>query len=255
LPTCSTRLQNQFATLLEQAVRPVALSAIALLLAACTTTSTRPNTLTGEEIKQGWRLLFDGTSTYGWHNYGAEPDKPVYGWAAVNGTLVPTAANAGDLVTNAEFENFELSLEWRAEPGGDSGIYIRATEGAPFIFMSAPEMQLRDDTGHPEGQNPLTSAGASFGLYPAPPGLAKSAGEWNSARLRIEGNSVTQWLNGQRILGYEIGNADWQARVAASSFRDWPGFGQAARGHVGLQDHGGSVAFRNIKILRLPEGV
>lgn len=235
-------------------MRLLALGAFALLLGACTTASTRTNTLSGEEIKQGWRLLFDGKSTYGWHNYGADPGKPVYGWAAVSGTLAPTAANAGDLVTNAEFENFELSLEWRAQPGGDSGVFIRATEAAPFIFMSAPEMQLLDGAVHPDGRNPLTAAGANYGLYPAPSGLAKPAGEWNSARLRIEGNKVTQWLNGQRILSYEIGSADWQARVAASSFRDWPQFGRAVRGHIGLQDHGESVAFRNIKILRLPDG-
>jgi len=230
------------------------LGVLLLLLSGCATTGAPNNTLTSDEIEEGWRLLFDGKSTYGWHNYGSDPARPVYGWRAVNGKLTRTDANAGDLVTNAEFENFELKLEWQVAKGGNSGIFIRATEDEPFIYMSAPEMQVLDDANHPDGQSPLTSAGSCFGLYPAPPGVVKPAGKWNEVRLRVDGTRVTHWLNGQRIVDYELGSSDWQARVAASKFAAWPRFAKARRGHIGLQDHGDRVAFRNIKILRLPDG-
>jgi hypothetical protein len=117
--------------------------------------------------------------------------------------------------------------------------------------MSAPEVQILDDNHHKDGQSTLTSAGANYGLHPAPRGVVRSAGAWNKVRLRVVGDEVTQWLNDQLIISYQLGSDDWQQRVDNSKFKRWPDYGQARKGHIGLQDHGDPVAFRNIRIRTL----
>lgn len=127
-------------------------------------------------------------------------------------------------------------------------MFIRADESQPYIFLSAPEIQILDDANHHDGKDPLTSAGSNYALHPAPRGIAHPAGEWNSFRVRVQGNHVVQWLNGQEIVNYELGSADWTARLGRSKFADWPVYGKLERGYIGLQDHGDLVRFRNIKI-------
>lgn len=204
-----------------------------------------PNTLTEAERAGGWRLLFDGESLEGWRGYN-RPDRPA-GWEAVDGTLARTGPG-GDIITEEPFEDFELAVEWRLEPGGNSGIFYRAAEGEEWIYHSAPEYQVLDDDGHPDGQSPLTSAGSNYGLHPAPRGVVRPVGEWNEARIVVEGDRVEHWLNGTRVVEYELGSPDWEERVADSKFSQWPAYGQADRGHIGLQDHGDPVWYRNIKI-------
>jgi hypothetical protein len=203
------------------------------------------NTLSPEEATAGWRLLFDGATTTGWRNY--RKDDLSDGWQAVDGTLA-RVGRGGDIVTVDQFADFELSLEWRLEEGGNSGVFIRGSEENRFIFMSAPEMQILDDDNHRDGQSPLTSAGSNYGLHPAPRGIVRPVGEWNQIRLLVEGDNVTQWMNGQLIVGYALGSDDWLRRVKQSKFAAWPDYGTLKTGHIGLQDHGDPVAFRNIKI-------
>ncbi|MEZ4455178.1 MAG: DUF1080 domain-containing protein [Gemmatimonadales bacterium] len=195
------------------------------------------------------RLLFDGSSTAGWHRYGGH-DMPD-GWQVVDGALTRVGP-AADIVTDGKYRDFELVLEWRLAEGGNSGIFYRGVEAADpkkrALYFSAPEMQVLDDDRHPDGKSPLTSAGAAYGLYPAPRGATKPIGEWNSARVLIEHNHVQHWLNGVKMADYELGGADWKERVAKSKFNQWPEYGTAAEGVIGLQDHGDWVAFRNIKI-------
>jgi len=207
------------------------------------------NTLTDAEKADGWRLLFDGTTTTGWRDYG----KPTLsgGWVVQDGALTRTGAG-GDIISNDEFKNFELSIDWKIEPGGNSGIFYRASEEKDEIYWNAVEMQVLDDAKHPDGQNPLTSAGAAYDLYPAPRGHVKPGREWNSAKLVVNGNHVEHWLNGFKMADYELGSADWNAKVAASKFKPHAKFGKNAQGHIGLQDHGNVVAYRNIKIRVLP---
>lgn len=207
------------------------------------------NQLTPAERAAGWRLLFDGRTTEGWRGY--QRDDMPDGWQVVNGELT-RVARAGDIITNEQFESFELSAEWKVGPGGNSGIFFRATESEPAIYMSAPEMQVLDDAGHRDGQSRLTAAGANYGLHAAPEGVVHPAGEWNQARIVVNGRQVEHWLNGQKVVEYELHSSDWEQRVRNSKFIEWPAYGRAARGHIGLQDHGDRVAFRNIKIRELP---
>jgi alpha-3'-ketoglucosidase len=211
--------------------------------------ATTQNTLTDAERSAGWRLLFDGRTTAGWRNYG----KPTIsdGWTVQDGSLTRTGAG-GDIITTDQFRNFELSIDWKIEPGGNSGVFYRASEDSDEIYWNAPEMQVLDDAKHPDGKDRMTAAGAAYDLYPSPAGHVKPGGEWNTARLIVNGNHVEHWLNGAKLLEYELGSRDWDAKVAASKFKPHPHFGKNAQGHIGLQDHGNLVAFRNIKIRVLP---
>jgi hypothetical protein len=155
-------------------------------------------------------------------------------------------------MTVEQFANFELRLEWMVAPGGNSGIFYRVTEDSNQTYKTGPEMQVLDDARHADGQSRLTSAGACYGLYPAPAGVVRPAGEWNQVRIVVNGPHVEHWLNGQKVVEYELGSPDWRERVSRSKFRDWPGFGEARRGHIALQDHGDRVAYRNIRIRVLP---
>lgn len=211
--------------------------------------SSAPNTLTAEEAKAGWKLLFDGKTTAGWRGF-KEQGIPG-GWQVVDGALT-RVAQAGDIITTDKYQDFDLMLEWQVAPGGNSGIFYRVSEDAEATYETGPEMQVLDDAKHADGGSPLTSAGALYGLYPAPRGLVKPAGEWNQARILLRGNHVEHWLNGKQIVSAELNSAEWNSKVAASKFKQWPGYGKNATGHIGLQDHGDRVAFRNIRIRVLP---
>jgi hypothetical protein len=205
----------------------------------------RPNSLTAAEQRDGWRLLFNGSSTEGWRGF-KQTGVPA-GWQVVDGALT-RVAEGGDLVTAEQFGNFELQLEWKIVPGGNSGVMYRVTEDADATYETGPEMQVLDDARHPDGKSRLTAAGSCFGLYPAPAGIVKPAGEWNAARIVVKGNHVEHWLNGTKVVEYELGSPDWEARVKASKFAQWPGYGRAKTGHIALQDHGEEVAYRGVKV-------
>lgn len=209
----------------------------------------RLNTLTPEERAAGWRLLFDGHSTVGWRGW--QMDSMPSGWGVREGALTRVRP-AADIITTEKFKNFELSLEWNVAPGGNSGIFYRASEDDDAIYWTAPEMQILDDAAHPDGGSPLTSAGANYGLHPAPPGVVKPAGQWNQVRIVANGNHIEHWLNGVKIVEYEFGSPDWEAKVKASKFAPHPRYGRNAEGYIGLQEHEYWVAFRNIKIRVLP---
>jgi hypothetical protein len=204
-----------------------------------------PNTLTAAEQKAGWALLFDGRSLDRWKGYGT-PQIPA-GWQVIDGTIT-RVGGGGDLVSKDQFANFELALEWRITPGGNSGIMFRVVEGPEAPYHTGPEMQILDNARHADGKVPETSAGANYALHAPVRDVTRPVGSWNAVRLIVNGTHVEHWLNGVKVVEYELGSADWLARVRPSKFNDWPGYGRASRGHVVLQDHGDVVAFRNLKI-------
>ena len=224
--------------------RPVLLGGVLVLLAT-PLSAQEHNRLNATERAAGWQLLFDGNSLTGWRGYNSE-SMPT-GWSAENGMLIRTGPG-GDIITEQQFADFELSLEWLVGPSGNSGVLFRAVEGQEEGYHGAPEMQILDDAGHPDGRSPLTSAGSNYGLHGVPRGIVKSAGEWNTSRIVVVNNQVEHWLNGDKVVEYELGSADWAQRVANSKFAQWPAYGRASRGHIGIQDHGDRVSFRNLKI-------
>ena len=242
------------------AARVAIVTQLTLLVVACTpmgntsgssaSNASAATALTPEQRAAGWRSLFDGTSTAAWRGYKQQtmPD----GWKIVDGVLTKTGS-VGDIITRDQFGNFELALDWKLSAGGNAGIFYRGTEEYDHIYWSAPEYQLLDDAGHPDGQSRLTSAGADYALYPSPAGVVKPADQWNSTLIVVNGNRVQHWMNGQKLLEYELGSPDWQAKVKASKFVAYPKYGTASRGYIGIQgDHDGTLSLRNIRIRVLP---
>ena len=220
-----------------------------------------PNTLTAAEKAAGWKLLFDGKTTAGWRGYHSTTF-PAQGWAVEDGAIKKVAKgekpdSGGDIITTGEYGNFELALEWKLAPGGNSGLKYLITETPDGKGHSGVgyEMQILDDERHPdakEGVNGNRTAGALYDLIAPSTHAAKPIGEWNQARLVVRGHHVEHWLNGQKVVQFEIGSPEMKALIAKSKYKDIKGFGDATSGHILLQDHGDEVSFRNIKLRQLP---
>ena len=209
------------------------------------------NTLTAEERAAGWKLLFDGKSLDGWRLYNKKTP-PEAGWKVEDGILKKLPkVRGGDIVTDKAFDDFDLTWEWRIAAGGNNGLKYLVTEARP----SAPghEYQLIDDNGHPDGKLGPKRQTASFYdvLPPSDKKPLKAVGEWNSSRVLIRGNHVEHWLNGAKVLEYELGSEVVKAGVAASKFKNAAGFGTKIAGHIMLTDHQDECWFRNIKIREL----
>ena len=162
------------------------------------------------------------------------------------------AAERIDLITQQQYRNFVLELEWRVARGGNSGILYRVTEAMPHAWQSGPEMQLLDDTHHPDGQTPETRAGALYGLMAPWRQVVRPFGHFNAARLVVCDSRVEHWLNETLVLNYDLTSASFAVAVARSKFHDLPAFAREACGHIVLQHHGDEVWFRHIRIRPLP---
>lgn len=203
------------------------------------------NRLTEEQKQQGWQLLFDGQSPELWRGFKSE-EFPV-GWQVVEGTL-HRADKAGDIITKETFENFELSLDWKVAGPGNSGVFFGVSEEEDAVWKTGPEYQILNNDVHKDGQNPLTRAGSNYALYPPSKDMTKPVGEWNQTRIVKNGNQVEHWLNGEKIVEYELYSDDWEKRVAESKFSKFANFGRVKKGHIALQDHNDPVWYRNIMI-------
>ena len=205
------------------------------------------NQLTDQDVRDGWRLLFDGQTTQGWRNYRQPGLSPQ--WKAVDGTLHFEPKGGGDIIYGqAVFGDFDLTMEWKVESAGNSGIFYRATEIEPQIWRTGFEYQILDNIGHRDGGHELTCAGSLYALYPAAKDLPRPVGEWNLARIVARGASIEHWLNGVRVAEIDLASEDYRARVAGSKFGEMPLYGQFSAGYIGLQDHGDPVWYRNLKI-------
>ena len=233
------------------------------------TEAASPNTLTEAEREAGWTLLFDGESFAGWTGLGRDAI-PQEHWVIEDGAIrkmesddVPTAEDGqplegGDIMTEATYEDFELRFEWKASAAGNSGIKYNVSESLstanePSYAALGFEYQLLDDEQHPDAELPSHRAAALYDLLPANDQKAlRPVGEWNRARLVFNGTHGEHWLNGEKVVEYELDSARFDSAFAASKYADIDGFRTRRAGHIVLQDHSDDFWFRNIKIRELP---
>ena len=212
------------------------------------------NTLTAKEKKAGFQLLFDGKTLAGWHTY----NKPgVIGncWTVEDGVISfdRTKKERGDLITDAEFENYDFSVEWRISKNGNSGIIFNVTEDLKYgsTYNTGPEMQVLDNDGHPDGKIFNHRSGDLYDLIKSSSEPVKPVGEWNTARIVCNRGLLQQYLNGVKVVETRYDDANWKTMIAGSKFKTMPAFGLNMKGRIALQDHGNPVWFRNIKIKKL----
>ena len=199
--------------------------------------------------ESGWVNLFDGKTLAGWKSYSGKPIGSQ--WVVEDGALHLTGGGGGDLVTDKEFQDFELQFQWKVSPGANSGVMYRVRLGDKAPYLSGPEYQVLDDSKHRDGGNPKTSAAALYGLIAGSNRELKPVGEWNSSTIVLKGNHVEHWLNGRKVVETDIGTDGWNSMIADSKFKDWKQFGGSKKGLICLQDHGDKVWFRDLKIREL----
>lgn len=240
----------------------IVMAVIAAVLLSCDSSKqvTGSNNLTTEEKNNGWKLLFDGSTTKGWHKYGGDPIGSA--WKIKDGCLYLDTTikdggqikGGGDIVTNEEFENFHLQLEWNIAKDGNSGIMFYVHEDKTkynWPWETAPEMQVLDNAGHADAKIIKHRAGDLYDLISCSRETVKPHGEWNLAEVKCLNGKLDLYLNGENVVSTMLWDDNWKKMVAASKFRNMPGFATYKKGRIGLQDHGNEVSFRNIRIRRL----
>ncbi len=218
------------------------------------------NSLTAQESKDGWQLLFDGTTTNGWHTYGY--DAVGKGWVVTDGTLHLDVATKNDwpkneskdILTNEEYDNFDFKTDWKIAPNGNSGIIFYAHEDKPKYkntYETGLEMQVLDNAGHPDAKIIKHRAGDLYDLISSSSEPVKPAGEWNYAEIIADKGKLDLYLNGVHIVSTTMWDDNWKQMVAGSKFKSMPDFGTFKKGRLALQEHGEEVWFRNVKIRKL----
>ena len=271
LPKASQPVRAPFFSFLLLSVLVLTISACepdlesANAVASTEQTKAEPNSLTEAEIADGWQLLFDGESFEGWRGY-RKDSVPTEHWAIEDGTIhkiasgdVPLMADGqpqagGDIITLKKYENFELSFEWKVATAANSGIKYNVVEEMSDQNPLGFEYQILDDENHPDAKMGNGTNRTASGLYDLISPTNKSVnpvGQWNYGRIIYNGNHGEHWLNGQKVLEYELGSPRMDSLLAASKYAPIEGFGDKRAGHVVLQDHNDDVWYRNIKIREL----
>lgn len=201
------------------------------------------------EKDKGFVLLTGKDGRNQWIGYGLDKSKDSWpaNWDFTDGAL-HTKGGGADLMTRDEYGDFDLRFEWKVSPGANSGVMYRVSQEKDPAYFTGPEYQIIDNVGNDDGKSPTTSAASVYDLYAPCKDATKPAGAWNEARIVVQKNHVTHYLNGEKLLEYDLGSTDWNARVAASKFGEWKKFGKNSKGHVDLQDHGHEVWYRNVRI-------
>lgn len=217
--------------------------------------NTESQQLKNIEDSGDWEVLFDGSTLDKWRGFKQEtvPD----GWVIEDDALVALGKGGdlgGDIITKKQYEAFELKLDWAISEGGNSGIFFHVLEdNYQTVYATGPEYQLIDDVGFPQKLEDWQKTGANYAMNSAHNTVLKPIGEYNTSRIIVKNGHVEHWLNGKMVVNYELWTDDWKARVAKSKWKDYPGYGLALKGYIGLQDHGSLVKFKNIKIKDLTE--
>lgn len=225
-----------------------------LLLASGVAMAQTNNALTNKEKQEGWHLLFDGKTTTGWHSYLKPSAGPA--WSVKDATLQLDPAvkdGRGDLVTNDEYENFELSIDWNIADEGNSGIIFLVHEDKAYdaTYLTGPEYQLLDDKKAEDNKKDSHLAASLYDIIAPAKEVENPAGQWNHTVIRLKNGELTFWLNGVQTVKTHLWDSNWKELVAKSKFKDWKGFAEYHKGHIALQDHGYHITFRNIKIREL----
>jgi len=216
--------------------------------------SEKSSTLAKTQVEAQWEVLFDGNSLAGWRGY--MNSDLTNTWSVQNGAMVLKGGNPHgsyiDLISEKQFDDFELVWEWRIEAGANTGLMFHVKEGPKFPYLTGPEYQLLDNLGfrniHDEAEKPKGYTASHYAIEKAYEDASSPIGEWNSSRIKIQGNAVEYWLNGVNTAKYIMHSEKWDQQVAAAKFGNWPLFGTTGAGHIVLQDHGHGAWFRNIKI-------
>lgn len=212
------------------------------------------NTLTEKEKQEGWQLLFDGKTLAGWRMY---QNRDADCWGVQDGVIYCKGSETdksdlrADLISEEQFENFELSIEWKIAPQGNSGIMYHVSEAQPAAYLTGPEYQLIDDEGFPEKLEDWQKTAADYAMYNTTSRPVKPVGEFNETRIVVNGAHREHWLNGVKVVEFEAWSDDWNKRKNEGKWKDTPSYGMEKSGHICLQDHGSGVWFRNIKIRKL----
>lgn len=220
------------------------------------------NTLSEKEKAEGWQLLFDGKSLAQFHNWGKNTvgkswivdQNAIHLDAKPNPNGHWQAADGGDIITAEAYEDFELQLDWKIGNCGNSGIIYYVVEDTAkydYVWQTGPEMQVLDNTCHPDSKYPKHRAGDLYDLIACKYETVKVAGEWNHVRLVSKGGKVEHWLNNRKLVEFQMHDSAWDKLVAGSKFKDMPDFGKATKGKIALQDHGDPIWYKNIKIRKL----
>ncbi len=213
------------------------------------------NTLSQSEIDEGWELLFDGTPASLHAEWKAFNGGEVTGWKVEDGILYNSGVGSdhgGDIITKEEFRDFELYLEWKIDSQSNSGIFYHVQEGlTDAIYESGPEYQLIDDEGWIGELEDFQHSGSNYGMNAPIDAHVVPLDQWNTTRIVVKGPHVEHWLNGSKVVEYELWTPEWQKLKAAGKWANAPHYGMAKSGHIGLQDHGGLTMFRNMKVRKL----
>lgn len=229
-------------------LKSILMLSIALAFSSSAFAKTPDNQLSKEEQSAGWQLLFDGKDMSHWRNFKSETLSPK--WTIDNGAMLLTKGG-GDILTKKVYRNFDLQIDWKISTKGNSGIFVLADETGSMIYSHAPEIQIIDNEEHPDNKIDSHLAGSLYDLFAAPTTAHKPANNWNSVRIRMQDKHLQVWQNGISTLSIVIGSTTWNTLVANSKFATWSNFAAAEQGHIGLQDHGDKVWFKNIKIKEL----
>lgn len=221
----------------------------AVVLFTSSLVSAQDNHLSEQEISQGWELLFNGKDMSKWRNFKQFElsDK----WVVNDGEMQLSDKGAGDILTKQSYQNFDLRLDWKISKTGNSGIFIMADELGKQIYSHAPEIQILDNERHPDNKHSTRLSGSLYDMIASPIDSQRVAGQWNQVRILVKNKTLTVWQNNVLTVEVEIGGDEWQKLVHTSKFKNWQGFAVNTSGHIGLQDHGDPVAFKNIKIKKL----